>query len=414
MRVLAAMSGGVDSAVAASRAVEAGHDVVGVHLALSEAPDTLRTGSRGCCSKEDAGDARRAADVLGIPFYVWDFAEQFKEDVIEDFVAAYAAGETPNPCLRCNEKIKFAALADRAVALGFDAVATGHYARLHDGVLRRAVDADKDQSYVLAVLTRGSAVAGACSRSATPRSRKSAPRPPTAGSPSRTSPTATTSASFRPVTPARSSAREIGVRPGSVVDADSGAVLASHDGVHGFTIGQRKGLGLPGPAADGRPRYVTAIEPDTGNGHASGLPRICRCRDRRRACDVDLGRRAGRPDRVRRAGARARRDRGRGRGGFRWRVARAVAGAVDRRRSRSGRRAVPARSGRRHRRRQRYHHRHASHRAPDEQRRSHRTGAPASAPGRAPMLARPPPPWSGRCRTSRISWNCPPAASART
>ncbi len=117
MRVLAAMSGGVDSAVAAARAVAAGHDVVGVHLALSTAPGALRTGSRGCCSKEDAGDARRAADVLGIPFYVWDFADRFKEDVIDDFVASYAAGETPNPCLRCNEKIKFTALADRAVAL---------------------------------------------------------------------------------------------------------------------------------------------------------------------------------------------------------------------------------------------------------------------------------------------------------
>ena len=86
MRVLAAMSGGVDSSVAAARMVDAGHDVVGVHLALSTAPGTLRTGSRGCCSKEDASDARRVADVLEIPFYVWDFAEKFKDDVIDDFV----------------------------------------------------------------------------------------------------------------------------------------------------------------------------------------------------------------------------------------------------------------------------------------------------------------------------------------
>src|SRR5947209_8782333 len=153
MKVLAAMSGGVDSSVAAARMVDAGHDVVGVHLALSQAPGTLRTGSRGCCSKEDAGDARRVADVLGIPFYVWDFADKFKEDVIDDFISSYARGETPNPCVRCNERIKFSALAARALALGFDAVATGHYARLSDGRLRRAVDADKDQSYVLAVLT---------------------------------------------------------------------------------------------------------------------------------------------------------------------------------------------------------------------------------------------------------------------
>ena len=130
MRVLAAMSGGVDSAVAAARAVDAGHDVTGVHLALSRNPATLRTGARGCCTVEDANDARRAADVLGIPFYVWDLAERFRADVIDDFVAEYAAGRTPNPCLRCNEKIKFAAVLDRALALGFDAVVTGHHARL--------------------------------------------------------------------------------------------------------------------------------------------------------------------------------------------------------------------------------------------------------------------------------------------
>ncbi|HEX2355438.1 MAG TPA: tRNA 2-thiouridine(34) synthase MnmA, partial [Micromonosporaceae bacterium] len=156
MRVLAAMSGGVDSAVAAGRAVDAGYHVTGVHLALSMNPQTHRTGARGCCTLEDSRDARRAADVLGIPFYVWDMAERFHADVVEDFVAEYAAGRTPNPCLRCNEKIKFAAVLDRALALGFDAVVTGHHARLGaDGLLRRSVDPSKDQSYVLAVLTRG-------------------------------------------------------------------------------------------------------------------------------------------------------------------------------------------------------------------------------------------------------------------
>src|SRR3954471_16309213 len=129
MRVLAAMSGGVDSAVAAARAVDAGYDVTGVHLALSRNPGTHRTGARGCCTLEDARDARRAADVIGIPFYVWDLAERFHEDVVDDFVAEYAAGRTPNPCLRCNEKIKFSAVLDRALALGFDAVVTGHHAR---------------------------------------------------------------------------------------------------------------------------------------------------------------------------------------------------------------------------------------------------------------------------------------------
>src|SRR5690554_4898546 len=151
------MSGGVDSAVAAARAVEAGHEVVGVHLALSRMPGTLRTGSRGCCTIEDSMDARRAANLLGIPFYVWDFSERFAEDVVDDFVAEYAAGRTPNPCLRCNEKIKFAALLDKAIALGFDAVATGHYATLEVGLhgreLHRASAWAKDQSYVLGVLT---------------------------------------------------------------------------------------------------------------------------------------------------------------------------------------------------------------------------------------------------------------------
>ena len=229
MRVLVAMSGGVDSSVAAARMVDAGHDVVGVHLALSATPGTLRTGSRGCCSKEDAGDARRVADILDIPFYVWDFADRFKEEVIDDFVESYARGETPNPCVKCNETIKFSALSARALALGFDAVATGHYARLADGRLRRAVDIDKDQSYVLAVLTAEQL------RHA-----------------------------LVPIGDTRAFlGARIGVRPGAVVDS-GGAVLAEHDGVHGFTIGQRKGLGIAGPGPDGQPRYVTGIDAVSG------------------------------------------------------------------------------------------------------------------------------------------------------
>lgn len=262
MRVLAAMSGGVDSAVAAARAVDAGHEVVGVHLALASEPGTLRTGSRGCCSKEDAGDARRAADILGIPFYVWDFADRFKEDVIDDFVAAYAAGETPNPCLRCNEKIKFSALADRAVALGFDAVATGHYARLDNGVLRRAVDADKDQSYVLAVLTAQQLSRAMFPVGDTPKPQirdEAAERGlAVADKPDSHDICFIPSGDTRAFLGAK-----IGVRPGAIVDSD-GAQLGEHEGVHGFTIGQRKGLGLPGPAADGKPRYVTDIDPDSG------------------------------------------------------------------------------------------------------------------------------------------------------
>ena len=272
MRLLAAMSGGVDSSVAAARMVAAGHEVVGVHLALSQAPGTLRTGSRGCCSREDAGDARRVADILGIPFYVWDFADRFKEDVIDDFVDSYARGETPNPCVRCNERIKFSALAARAVALGFDAVATGHYARLSGGRLRRAVDRDKDQSYVLGVLTAEQLGRAVFPIGDTPKAaiREEAARLglAVAEKPDSHDICFIPSGDTRAFLGAR-----IGVRPGAVVDAD-GAVLARHDGVHGFTIGQRKGLGIPGPGPDGRPRYVTGIDAGSGTvrvGTASDL-----------------------------------------------------------------------------------------------------------------------------------------------
>ncbi|OBB22412.1 tRNA 2-thiouridine(34) synthase MnmA [Mycolicibacterium elephantis] len=272
MKVLVAMSGGVDSSVAAARMVDAGHDVVGVHLALSSAPGTLRTGSRGCCSKEDAGDARRVADVLDIPFYVWDFADRFAEDVIDDFVSAYARGETPNPCVRCNERIKFSALAARALALGFDAVATGHYARLADGRLRRAVDRDKDQSYVLGVLTAEQLRHALFPIGDTPKAqiREEAARRglAVADKPDSHDICFIPSGDTRAFLGAR-----IGVRRGNVVDR-GGAVLAEHDGVHGFTIGQRKGLGIAGPGPDGRPRYVTDIDAETGTvyvGNATDL-----------------------------------------------------------------------------------------------------------------------------------------------
>jgi tRNA-uridine 2-sulfurtransferase len=265
VKVLAAMSGGVDSSVAAARMVDAGHDVVGVHLALSSAPGTLRTGSRGCCSKEDASDARRVADVLGIPFYVWDFAEKFAEDVIDDFVSSYERGETPNPCVRCNQRIKFAALSARAVALGFDTVVTGHYARLSQGRLRRAVDRDKDQSYVLAVLTAEQLRRAAFPIGDTPKPqiRAEAARRGLAVADKPDS----HDICFIPSGDTRAFLGErIAVRRGNVVGAD-GAVLATHDGVHGFTIGQRKGLGIAGPGPDGLPRYVTAIDADTSTVH---------------------------------------------------------------------------------------------------------------------------------------------------
>ncbi|MGW4590477.1 tRNA 2-thiouridine(34) synthase MnmA [Amycolatopsis thermoflava] len=267
MRVLAAMSGGVDSAVATARAVEAGHDVVGVHLALSAKPGTLRTGSRGCCTIEDSHDARRAADILGIPFYVWDFAERFTEEVIETFVGEYAAGRTPNPCVTCNEKIKFEALLEKAIALGFDAVATGHYARLSvvDGVpeLRRAVDPDKDQSYVLASLTpeqlRHSMFPVGDTRK--PDIRAEAER---RGLAVARKPDSHDICFIPDGDTKKFLEKRLGQRPGDLVDAETGAVLGRHTGVHGFTIGQRKGLGIDRSVLDGKPRYVLALEPVSG------------------------------------------------------------------------------------------------------------------------------------------------------
>jgi tRNA-uridine 2-sulfurtransferase len=261
VRVLAAMSGGVDSAVAAARAAEAGYDVTGVHLALSRNPQTYRSGARGCCTLEDARDAQRAADVIGIPFYVWDLSERFHAEVVEDFLTEYAAGRTPNPCLRCNEKIKFAAVLDRAVALGFDAVVTGHHARLGpDGLLRRSVDPDKDQSYVLAVLTREqldrSMFPLGGSTKAEVRTEAAARGLAVASKPDSHDICFIADGDTRGFL-----AKHLGEEPGEIVDAHTGAVVGTHAGAHAYTVGQRRGLGLSGPAPDGRPRYVLSITP---------------------------------------------------------------------------------------------------------------------------------------------------------
>jgi tRNA-specific 2-thiouridylase len=263
VRVLAAMSGGVDSAVAAARAHDAGHDVTGVHLALARNPQTYRSGARGCCTIEDARDARRAADVIGIPFYVWDLAEEFHASVVDDFVAEYAAGRTPNPCLRCNEKIKFSAVLDRALALGFDAVVTGHHARLGpDGLLRRSVDAGKDQSYVLAVLTRTQ-----LDRSIFPLggSTKAEVRAEAArrGLTVAEKPDSHDICFIADGDTRRFLAERLGEAPGDIVDALTGAVIGRHGGAYAYTVGQRRGLRLERPAPDGRPRYVLSITPVT-------------------------------------------------------------------------------------------------------------------------------------------------------
>ncbi len=259
------MSGGVDSAVAAARAVDEGHEVVGVHLALSRASGTLRTGSRGCCTIEDSMDARRAANIMGIPFYVWDFSERFQLDVVDDFVAEYSEGRTPNPCLRCNERIKFAALLEKALDLGFDAVCTGHYASIVAGPggsleLHRASDWAKDQSYVLGVLTADQLACSMFPLGATPskalvRAEAAARGFSVASKPD------SHDICFIPDGDTRGwLAERVGSRAGDIVNRE-GARLGSHDGAFAFTVGQRRGLHIGTPAADGKPRFVLDVQP---------------------------------------------------------------------------------------------------------------------------------------------------------
>src|SRR6478735_2745442 len=283
LRVLAAMSGGVDSATAAARAVDAGHEVTGIHLALSANPSSYRTGARGCCTLEDARDARRAADVIGIPFYVWDMAERFHRDVVEDFVAEYAAGRTPNPCLRCNEKIKFSAVLDKALALGFDAVCTGHYARVVDGRLLRAVDDGKDQSYVLGVLT-ATQVSHAMFPLGGTRKIDVRREADERGLAVAAKPDSHDICFIADGDTAGFLAARIGADPGPVVDTD-GVQVGEHDGAFAFTVGQRRGLRIGRPAPDGKPRYVLDVGRLVGtrpvwSGPAPVVPTTCRAQVR--------------------------------------------------------------------------------------------------------------------------------------
>jgi tRNA-specific 2-thiouridylase len=236
-------------------------------MALSRDPAATRAGARGCCSIEDASDARRAAARLGLDYYVWDLSESFEDLVVADFLAEYKAGRTPNPCVRCNQWIKFKVLWERAQALGFDAICTGHYARLTAGpggvVLRRAADQAKDQSYVLA--GAGPAALASClfplgdvASKAEVRAEAARLGLPVAAKPDSFDICFVADADTRGFLRSR-----LGSKPGEFRDAE-GAVVGRHDGYFQFTIGQRRGLHLGDPAPDGQPRYVTGIDPVSG------------------------------------------------------------------------------------------------------------------------------------------------------
>ncbi|MGH2807501.1 MAG: tRNA 2-thiouridine(34) synthase MnmA [Actinomycetota bacterium] len=257
-KAVVAMSGGVDSSVAAALMVEAGFDVTGIMLKLWKGE--AANNNSGCCNLDAASDARRVADVLDIPFYVLNFAEHFEDTVIRNFHADYAAGRTPNPCVRCNQWVKFDALLERAMVLGADVLVTGHYARIRneDGRYRllRGVDAKKDQSYVLWMLSQEQ-----LARTILP-----------IGEMEKTE-TRGIAASLGLRTAAKPDSQEIcfvragdtaayvndnvpEASVGGAIRDTNGNVIGEHRGIGHYTVGQRKGLGV----SLGRPVFVTSID----------------------------------------------------------------------------------------------------------------------------------------------------------
>lgn len=254
------MSGGVDSAVAAGLLVREGYDVVGITMRLWSRDDAEgRLHQKRCCGVEDIDDARAAADVLGIPHYVLNLEEEFGRKVVDYFVGEYERGRTPNPCLACNEHVKFRALLDRAVALDADYLSTGHYARVYHTAagseLHRAVDESKDQSYVLYTLRQpelqrllfpvGHYPKTEIRRLALEMDLPLHDKPDSA------------EICFVPGNDYRAFlADRLPQRAGDIIDRE-GSVVGNHDGVAGYTIGQRKGIG-----AFGAKRFVTEIDPE--------------------------------------------------------------------------------------------------------------------------------------------------------
>jgi len=262
-RIVVAMSGGVDSSVAAGLLLDQGYDVVGVTMRLwTEEDASASRHHRRCCSVEDTDDARAAADTFGIRHYVLNLEREFKEDVVDRFVGEYARGRTPNPCLACNDKVKFRPLLEHALALDADYLATGHYVRVrHSGSgheLLRAVDPEKDQSYVLYTMGQaelaktlfpvGEYQKDAIRDLARKWSLPNADKPDSAD------------ICFIPAGDYRAFVRErLPVAAGAIVDS-SGERIGEHEGVSNYTIGQRKGL--PSRGGD-EPMFVIGLEPDT-------------------------------------------------------------------------------------------------------------------------------------------------------
>ena len=267
-RVLMAMSGGVDSSVAAARLVDQGFEVVGVTLHLWDYPEEIPQ-SR-CCAPEDIHDARLVADALGMAHYSFDRRELFARDVVDPFVDAYLQGRTPSPCVWCNKSVKMRELFPLAERLGAAFVATGHYARVVDGRLYRGRDERKDQSYFLHMLRRdelrrvllplGDALKGEVRADALARALPGA----TKGESQELC--FVGSSNYANFVEERAGER---VRPGPIVD-QTGRKLANHEGIHRFTVGQRRGLGV----ALGHPAFVTDIDAD-GTVHVGDEGAVC-------------------------------------------------------------------------------------------------------------------------------------------
>lgn len=276
-RVLVAMSGGVDSSVAALRLVRAGYEVIGVTLHLWDYPEDVEDAKARCCAPEDQHDARRVADALDIGHYVFDRRELFRREVVEPFVGAYLEGRTPSPCNDCNRTVKLTELFHVADTLGARFVATGHYARILEdsrGMTRiaRGRDAQKDQSYFLHATPREQIdrllfPLGESSKAEVRTEALEARLPGAAkGESQELCFIGAGDGAYAAFVEREGASR---VRPGPIVD-ETGRVLAQHEGVHRFTIGQRKGLGI----ATGKPTFVARIDGTTGVVHVASGERL--------------------------------------------------------------------------------------------------------------------------------------------